>query len=123
MRIHFPLFVAAAVIGANGVANANEKPDDFGILQWIHKYDGGYFSPKQEFRYEISGDTSSPAGIFAKKKIEAGEVLATIPWDLIVKSDDPSEEGQMCCGTVRSVARLMQEGENSEGFAPVVSRK
>ena len=55
--------------------------------------------------------------MYATKRIEAGELVTKIPWENIIKSDDPNEEGQMCCGTVRSVAREMKLG-NASKYAP-----
>lgn len=85
---------------------------DMGILDWIHNAEGGYFNPKQELRTIDS--TQSALGVFAVEDIEEGEVLMTVPWDLIIQSDDKDEEGLMCCGTVAAVLREMKLGEKSK---------
>jgi hypothetical protein len=93
------------------------KPDDFGILEWVHNAEGGYYNPKQDFRYATPGDPTSVRGIFANERIEKGETLCKVPWERMLKSDDPTEEGQLCCGTAYAVAREMRKGENSD-YAP-----
>ena len=95
---------------------------DYGnkVLNWIHNSDGGYYNPKQELRRDNDSDSDdgeNMLGIFATSDIEKGELLLRVPWDLMIKSDDPNEEGQMCCGTVEAVAREMKLGPSSK-FAP-----
>lgn len=86
------------------------------VLEWIHESDGGYVHPDQEFRVDPE---SGVAGLFATDFIPKGTVLCQVPWSLIIESDDPDEEGQMCCGTVRATAREMKRG-NRSAFAPYV---
>jgi hypothetical protein len=93
------------------------KPDDFGILEWVHNAEGGYFNPKQDFRYETPGDPTSLGGIFANERIEKGETLSKVPFERMIKSADPTESGQLCCGTANAVASEMRKGENSD-YAP-----
>ncbi len=87
---------------------------DHGVLQWIHNSPGGYVHPDQEFRMD---PVSGVSGIFATKLIPKGTVLCQVPWSIIIQSDDPNEEGQMCCGTVKAVAREMRKGNESD-YAP-----
>jgi hypothetical protein len=87
------------------------------IFNWIAGSTGGYVTPKQGVRRAVPGDVTTPLGVYATKRIEAGELVTKIPWENIIKSDDPDEEGQMCCGTVRSVAREMKLG-NASKYAP-----
>jgi hypothetical protein len=103
------------------ISSASEaKPDDFGILEWVHNAEGGYYNPKQDFRYATPGDPTSIAGIFAKERIEKGETLCTVPWQRLLMSDDPTEDDQLCCGTGYAVAREMRKAEDSE-YAPYVT--
>ncbi len=104
------------------ISSASEaKPDDFGILEWVHNAEGGFYNPKQDFRYETPGDPTSVAGIFANERIEKGETLCKVPWQRLLKSDDSTEnDGQLRCGTGRAVAREMRKAENSD-FAPYVT--
>lgn len=113
------LQVYVLVISLATSSFAQEKPSDFGIFEWIHNSPGGYFNPKQEFRYEIPGDPTTTPGIYATQDIKKGEVLVKVPWSLLLKSDDEDEVGQMCCGTVEAVAREMKLGTDSK-FAPYV---
>ncbi len=73
--------------------------------------------PDQEFRMD---PVSGVSGIFATKFIPNGTVLCQVPWSIIIQSDDPNEEGQMCCGTVEAVAREMRKGNESD-YAPYVN--
>jgi hypothetical protein len=101
------------------ISSASEaKPDDFGVLEWVHNAEGGFYNPKQDFRYETPGDPTSVAGIFANERIEKGETLCKVPWQRLLKSEDDSTEyeyGQSRCGS--AVAREMRKAENSE-YAP-----
>jgi len=87
------------------------------VLEWIHEAEGGYVHPDQEFRVDPE---SGVTGLFATKMIPKGTVLCQVPWDLIIKSDDPDEEGQMCCGTVKALAREMKRGNESH-YAPYIN--
>ena len=101
------------------LVSAQETPSDFGLFEWIQDGPDGYFNPKQEYRYETPGDSSTVPGMYAAEVIKAGEILLRVPWDRILFSDDPDEDGQLCCGTVRALAREMGEGADS-GWAPYV---
>ena len=79
------------------------------IFDWVSGTRNGWVTPKQELRRDENGFL----GVYAKKRIEKDEILVRIPWENIIKSDDPNEEGQLCCGTVRAVAREMKLGEQS----------
>ena len=92
------------------LVSAQETPSDFGLFEWIQDGPDGYFNPKQEYRYETPGDSSTVPGMYAAEVIKAGEILLRVPWDRILFSDDPDEDGQLCCGTVRALAREMGEG-------------
>jgi hypothetical protein len=87
------------------------------IFNWVSGSTDGFVTPKQDLRRADPEDINSPLGVYAIKRIEKGEVVVRIPWDTIIKSDDPTEEGQLCCGTVRSVAREMRLG-NASKYAP-----
>ena len=106
-------------------ATCETNANDYGVLDWIHNSDGGFVNPKQEFRHEDPDDPTSPVGMFAKERIEADEVLMKVPWDLMLKSDDMTETGQMCCGTVKALTRELA-GVNrgsffsSSPFAPYI---
>lgn len=79
------------------------------IFDWVAGTTGGWVTPKQELRRGDDGFI----GVYATKRIEEDEVLVRIPWENLIKSDDPDEAGQMCCGTIRAVAREMKLGAES----------
>eukprot|EP00980_Cylindrotheca_fusiformis_P031087 scaffold25809_cov122-Cylindrotheca_fusiformis.AAC.1 len=77
------------------------------VLDWIQQAEGGFFNPKQELRV-LENSTQSSLGIFAKEDIAKDEILLEVPWALIIKSKDLTEDGQMCCGTVQAVLEEMR---------------
>jgi hypothetical protein len=85
------------------------------VLDWIDNADGGYFNPKQTLQ-ELENSTQSSVGIFANEDIEEGELLLQVPWELIIQSNDPTEEGQMCCGTVQAVLDEMKLANESKYY-------
>mmetsp|Transcript_17115 Transcript_17115/g.48112 ORF Transcript_17115/g.48112 Transcript_17115/m.48112 type:complete len:524 (-) Transcript_17115:151-1722(-) len=72
------------------------------MMDWITNARGGYISPKLEVRLTSSSSSSSSSsfGIFAKQRIEADEVLFTIPRSLILYA--PTE-----CGIVHKVQKQL----------------
>lgn len=116
MRMHggicaSTLLVALIVTGCQAAKPEIQIGNDHGVLEWIRNAPGGYVHPDQEFRVDPATGT---AGMYATKLIPKGEILLQVPWSIVLKSDDPQEEGQMCCGTVKSVAREMKKGNSSE---------
>jgi hypothetical protein len=89
---------------------------------------GGYFNPKQEIRPEMTENKTSRLGIFAAERIEVGEILSSIPWDIIIEGEeveaevleDAEDESRIKCDTVRSLAREMKLGKESK-YAPYIS--
>jgi len=91
------------------------------IFDWVAGTQGGYITPKLELRREIPGDQNSPMGVYATETIEVGEDIVTVPWSVIIESDDDNEPpSQFVCGTVRSVAKEMRLGDKSK-YAPYVT--
>jgi len=86
--IHFVVVVAVLLIGG-----LRGEPDEAAlisqVIQWA-KNNGAYISPKVEV-LQIAGSLS---GIFAREEIEEGEIISTIPWDLILKPE--GEESGFC---------------------------
>lgn len=98
---------------------------DNGIFDWVRK-GGGIYHEAQDFRrqeFEVDGDSDSEkklfAGVFAKKDIAKGTVLAKIPWKLVIPSDNLEESGQLCCGLVDRLKRELLLGNQSQ-FAPYI---
>ncbi|KAL3933939.1 MAG: hypothetical protein SGBAC_010183 [Bacillariaceae sp.] len=110
--LHCHLGVAATDTAPTTAPTTTPSSLDMGVTDWIHNAEGGFFSPKQELR-KTDNSTQSAIGVFAVEDIAEGEVLMTVPWELIIKSPK-KEEGQMCCGTVDAVWKEMKKGENSK---------
>lgn len=120
--LFFVIVAATTVIAAGATATADVVVDTHldearDIFNWISGSTDGYVTPKQEVLRAIPGDITSPLGVYATKRIEAGEVIVRVPWANIIESDIPNEDGQLCCGTVRAVAKEMKLGNRSK-FAP-----
>ena len=89
------------------------------LTQWLSTVEGGFFNAKQEVRAVNDGSDGGEVfyGIFAKESISKGEVLAEIPWDVIItdeESDDSLsendfEDATLKCGTVRNLAKEMKQ--------------
>jgi hypothetical protein len=75
------------------------------IFEWIHHQEsndegsGGFINEKQTIRRANKDDITSHIGVFASQSIQKGELLAQIPWSLVIQSDNPEERGQLPCGT------------------------
>jgi hypothetical protein len=80
------------------------------LLQWVLEH-GGYWNPKQKLAYDESGIL----GVFATEYIQAEEVLAQIPWSLVITAgrsgDDPARFES--CDTVQLLKQELQKGNNS----------
>jgi hypothetical protein len=97
---------------------ASRQEFDHGLIEWLVAK-GGYFNPKQEIRPELTNNQTSRLGIFSAELIEEGEVLSSIPWDIIIGEEE--EEGlRISCNTVQSLTREIKLGEESK-YAPYIS--
>jgi hypothetical protein len=90
------------------------------IVDWLQARDGGLFNSKQEIR------TVGPMmGIFAKERIEKGELLCQVPWDSLIHSKRPgsteewSGQTYLSCGTVQNLVDEWNKGDDSE-LAPYI---
>jgi hypothetical protein len=99
---------------------------DFGLLvKWVNAQANGYVNPKLEIRRLSSEDeTESSLGIFAKERVEGGDVIAHIPWSIIIigtdeDDDDDFPDGNLDCRTVRNLAKELKLGDKSK-YAPYV---
>jgi hypothetical protein len=81
-RVHISLWLlGSTVLLLLKSAHASEED----LVKWLTSQDGGFFDEKQQqIRAENPEDASSQPGIFARERIEKGEVLATIPWNIII---------------------------------------
>lgn len=103
------------------VTTAKAAEVDFGMGKWVNAQKKGYFNPKLEVR--SIPFTNGGLGIFAKEIVEEDEVLAHIPWSIIIgtdeEEDDDVPEGSLDCGTVRNLAKEMKLGDKSK-YAPYI---
>uniref|UniRef100_A0A7S2R0Y1 SET domain-containing protein n=1 Tax=Eucampia antarctica TaxID=49252 RepID=A0A7S2R0Y1_9STRA len=56
-------------------------------IKWITE-SGGFVNPHQLVRQAYADDPSSGCGVFATEQIEAGELLLTVPWDIVIVGKD-----------------------------------
>ena len=99
-------FIAGADAGIN-YAN--------GQVDWIRS-EGGYFSPKLEFRHFNKADPKSAMGVFAAEDVPRGESLMVIPRDCLLTSGESSTN---ICDTAHNLIVEYRLGDESD-FAPYV---
>lgn len=71
------------------------------VIAWA-KSNGAYINPKVEVK-PIVGNLS---GIFAKEAMVEGEIVSTIPWDIIIK---PSDSARGICAAVEEVLKTLRK--------------
>lgn len=80
------------------------------LLEWLRDK-GAYINAKLVLRHLVPNDPSSPRGIFATEDLDAGEILCSIPPELIVKPNEEHMEGlpdwATYCGTINAVKEAM----------------
>ena len=100
---------------------------DFGLADWVNSMEGGYFNPKQEIRRDNPSDPQSIVGVFARERIEEGELLNRVPWEAIIMPEDDyepvddelEEEAELSCAAARKLAKEMRLGKDSR-YAPYI---
>ena len=104
----------------SAAAASNNNDDDELVAQLLHWLvaNGAYVNPKIVVRHLIPTDPTSIRGIFATDTIASGETVYGIPWKLVLKprnnSDDvnsklrPMDDDE--CGTFEAVANSMRNG-------------
>jgi hypothetical protein len=112
------LLLLCTLLTRSSLAFAARQEFDHGLVEWLVAK-GGYFNPKQEIRPEITNNQTSRLGIFSAERIEEGEILSYIPWDVII-GEEEEEELHISCHTVQSLAREIKLGEESK-YAPYIS--
>ena len=104
--------------GSAAAASDNNDDDELvaQLLHWLVA-NGAYVNPKIVVRHLIPTDPTSIRGIFATDTIANGETVYSIPWKLILKprnnSDDVNSKLPMDddeCGTFEAVANSMRNG-------------
>ena len=89
------------------------------MVEWVTGK-GGVFNPKQEYRRVDPTDPNSPFGIFARERIEMGQVLYSVPWKCIIHGKPGRYTDGLHCGTVRVLIEELKKG-NSSKYAPYVN--
>lgn len=103
-----------------GISSAT---DIFGLIEWVNQNDDGFFNPKQRLQRSETNAATAKWMLLADDDIQEGEILATIPWDLMIKPDDFDVDefsGELDCQTVSSLATELGKKEHSD-FAPLVT--
>ena len=103
----------------SAAAASNNNDDDELVAQLLHWLvaNGAYVNPKIVVRHLIPTDPTSIRGIFATDTIANGETVYSIPWKLMLKprnnSNDVNSKLPMDddeCGTFEAVANSMRNG-------------
>jgi len=104
------------------VAPLNEPESEnivSGLMKWV-RAKGGFINSKQEYRREDPDDSSSLFGLFANERIEEGEMLSIIPWDIIMippgMNYDTDYIDAMDCRLVRFIVEESRMGNESKYF-------
>eukprot|EP00978_Attheya_sp_CCMP212_P021898 scaffold64379_cov43-Attheya_sp.AAC.1 len=99
----------------------NMQKQHLELIEWIRSHPDGFVSDKLEVRVADPNDPASGSGMFVNGPIKEGELLYSLPWDLLIKADDapPADElkALMSCGLVRSLLRELRLGDEST-FGP-----
>jgi hypothetical protein len=104
----------------------NESTDENHYLaNWINA-EGGFVDSRQEIRSLFPDVPNSPKGVFAKERIEKGDLLLSVPWKLLIRAEMDEEQeipgdfvDDWRCKLVDNLAREMALGDDSH-FAPYV---
>jgi hypothetical protein len=89
--------------------SSEEKTDDklsHNLIDWL-RANGAMISNKVEVRNVVPGDPTSPRGVFALETLEEGEIICSIPWNLIIKPEKDPKKDDWDCGTVDAVVKAM----------------
>jgi len=87
------------------------------LIHWV-RANGGYVNDRISFRSIDPEDPTSPRGVFATQEIDEGEILAHIPWDLIIKSPERARgevEGMSKddCGVIQETIKVMTASDSN----------
>jgi len=81
------------------------------MVDWL-RANGAFINPKAEVRRAIAGDPASPLGVFATETLQEGELVCSIPWEVILKPRDPKHD-EWDCGTVEATFDAMNSSNPS----------
>jgi hypothetical protein len=95
------------------------KEDDMyeELIEWIRSHEDGIVSEKLEIRRADPSDPASGHTIFIKESIKKGELLYSIPWDLIIIADeDDYQSTAVSCPTTRMLIQEAKKGKESSFY-------
>eukprot|EP00978_Attheya_sp_CCMP212_P047318 scaffold421305_cov50-Attheya_sp.AAC.1 len=100
----------------NDKSNIQGLEDDIyeKLIEWIRSHKDGIVSEKLEIRRADPKDAASGHAIFIKESVKKGELLYSIPWDLIITPDDGSKD---TCATTRTLIREAKKGKDSSFYS------
>eukprot|EP00980_Cylindrotheca_fusiformis_P012891 scaffold3210_cov113-Cylindrotheca_fusiformis.AAC.3 len=104
-------------VSTNSSTTSSTEIDSFGLVEWVKEQPNAFVHPNIEIRL-----VSSNLAIFAKERIEEGETIIQIPWNIIILGDQHQQadnDGYLDCTVVRKLAKELKLGENSK-YAPYI---
>ena len=105
-----------ALLSAPDTAGASSKHTD-ALISWVRSK-GGFYNSKLEIRRVEPNDSQSRFGMFATGTIAEEELLLKVPPDILIASrPEEKKSGELDCNIVRSLAREMRLGNESQ-YAP-----
>eukprot|EP00978_Attheya_sp_CCMP212_P035266 scaffold152245_cov40-Attheya_sp.AAC.1 len=95
------------------------------LIEWIRSHPGGFVNDKLEVRQADIKNPSLGSGMFVNGAIKKGELLYSVPWDLIIKPDGYGHDKRngaynaplLSCEAVYSLIHELNLGEKSK-FGP-----
>jgi hypothetical protein len=92
------------------------------LIAWIRSHPGGFVNEHLEIRASNPEDPASGYGLFVTDNVKEGELLYSVPWDLLIKPKNFKEYDSehlppLSCGTVRSLIHEVKLGDKSK-FVP-----
>ena len=87
---------SAFLAWANALEHDKKLEHYKSIINWI-RYANGFFHSSLEMRHSDPSDLTSEFGVFSKDDIKGGTLLFSIPDDVIIQSDEESNN-KLDCG-------------------------
>ena len=115
MRLLLPLL--SALWWPTALAATDDVSIQMSLVEWIRS-EGGFFNEKQEFRR--GKDPLSPFGIFARERIEKGEVLTSVPWKCVFTAGTDDFKTNLHCDTIRLLIQEMKKGPDKSFYGPYI---
>jgi hypothetical protein len=124
LLLHIVLIIAAVAAATDLPMDEHGDYNGVDLIEWINAHPQGYVHPSLRIGRRIPGDPTSIIGTFVSsdaKPIEAGDILATIPWDCMIgPGNEYSLEIFESCRAVRNLADELKLGDQSQ-YKPYVN--